>query len=695
MSTQKILNPFIWKDNILRQEVKDALDNIVIQFIDELETNNIPIDIVDVHIVGSNASYNYDLTSDLDVHIVADFSNINCNEKVLELLYNFFKSYFNNKYNISVHGIKVELYIENQKTPAKSNGIYSLVDDEWIKFPEQTDVIEVDIEQELSSWLEEYNKIIASSNIELLQDFLNRLYIFRRDSLINEGEYGKGNLVFKYFRNNGYIDTIKDLLTQNISQNLTLEAVNEMLKENAGFGYHYGDFGKEAGKKITSIKLSSTPKSTLDAPNVINEIIRGDKYSLADDWDLWQGGGYEYKDLEPQTREFMNNHLQYTTKSLSRIEMPAYSTKNNTLEIGGIINMGPPRSFSRSIQGTVDILRSDDWDPEESCILRTTGKVQYFDSKYINNDSRGTFAYQEEVLCGGVFEVVDKTSLIVDNNEYVVYVIKQIRTPKWTYNVNESLDMKSIQDYVEDNFSFKTTPPEGQMYIMSDGRFLELGYDGAHIGVDDMLYQDNLIDYDPYDYGHELILVDKFNAVRCSDGKAINANPYIQLPPNKITQAQLDAIMNWLYGLDEDVVYVEGVEYNLNEVTVDYVIKRILRYYSSGVMYEDYLDPDEQFWDYKTEKVSGKDIFDTNNGSVIYDLKEAHQDQTVYTAISRYEDFVYKYGKNSALFELKYKYHLTDEELVYIINRLSKKGLMDEYTKVYNISALGLEEYFK
>lgn len=731
------LNPSIWeKDNHLRPEVKNKLEEIVNEFLIELEENEIPIHILDVHLVGSNASYNYSDKSDLDVHIIANLEDVTCDPYVLNLLYGYFKSYFNDKYDISIHDVDVELYIEDVNTSSISNGIYSLFDDEWVKFPEKIEVPDVDISKDIIPYKNMYDSAMNSKDGMEAIMLVNDLYLLRRNSLSTDGEYGIGNLIFKEFRNNGWLDKLKDLSNEYKSETLTLEQLNESLndfmsmehlmseakergvrprdlfdsydylvdaekffnymikgtepsyqtgpktrilnnrpynefyKTLLGYldslgtnkphskiepalvkklpngslqpldGRHRSQFcmmlgiplpvrvqqqgankdyeslddslNKASSKGVKNSKLSSTIKSRPLQPKVINEIMNNG--SVENDWDLWQGGGYEYNDFEPTTKEFISKHLQVTTNSLSRLEMPAYSTKNNTLTIGDVINMGAPRSFSRSIKGTLNILRSDDWDPEDSCILRTTGKVQYFDGRHIDDDSNSTFAYQEEVLCGGSFEIIDITSLVVDDNKYVVYVIKQIRTPKWTYNVNESLDMKSIQDYVEDNFSFKNTPPEGQMYIMSDGRFLELGYDGAHIGVDDMLYQDNLIDYDPYDYGHELILVDKFNAIRCSDGKAINANPYIQLPPNRITQAQLDAIMNWLDGLDEDVVYVEGVEYNLNQVTVDYVIKRILRYYSSGVMYEDYLDPDEQFWDYKTRSISGKDIFDTNIG---------------------------------------------------------------------------------
>lgn len=541
MSTQKILNPFIWKDNILRQEVKDALDNIVIQFIDELEANNIPIDIVDVHIVGSNASYNYELTSDLDVHVVADFSNINCNEKVLELLYNFFKSYFNNKYNISVHGIKVELYIENQKTPSKSNGIYSLVDDEWIKFPEQVDVIEVDIEQELSYWLEEYNKIIASNNMELLQDFLNRLYILRRDSLINEGEYGKGNLVFKYFRNNGYINTIKDLLTQNISQSLTLESVNEMLKENAGFGYHYGDLGKAEYKhNFGNRSTGGFGTGTYFIGKPISQLKYKSSYSN-----------------RPEHKIDLEKYNLYTPRSN---------------ELAYLLHDALVRINNEAANGAKKLIRVDEVLDEYEKMLDT-----YFQD-YMN-----------------VQEIAAK--------QYV----------------------NKYKDILDDSYSDEE-PIEQARYIR------DILLDTAH--------------------KDEQILRDLSRALGIYDKEKLS-----------------------------DIV--DKALQDTSDIAPSTLIMKQLGYDGIDVRH---LNKD-------ADGLSGLDNF--SYGSVIYDLKEAHQDQTVYTAISRYEDFVYKYGKNSALFELKYKYHLTDEELVYIINRLSKKGLMDEYTKAYNISTLGLEEYFK
>ena len=100
MGLHDILNPKIWENNQLRPEVKEKLNEIIDQFILELHDNEIPIKVLDARLVGSNASFNYTENSDLDIHIIANFEDTSCDVPVLNLLYNFFKKNFNDKYNI-------------------------------------------------------------------------------------------------------------------------------------------------------------------------------------------------------------------------------------------------------------------------------------------------------------------------------------------------------------------------------------------------------------------------------------------------------------------------------------------------------------------------------------------------------------------------------------------------------------------
>ena len=234
------LNPKIWnEDGTLRKEVEEKLHEIVDQFILELYDSDIPIKVLDARLVGSNASFNYTEKSDLDIHIIANFNEASCDTNVLSLLYNYFKKNFNNSYDISIHGVPIELYIEDVGSSAVSNGIFSLYKNEWIKFPEPIEIPDIDITKEYAKYERKYNDIINSGDAEEADSLIDELYLLRKDSLATEGEYGVGNLIFKQFRNDGYLDNLKQMLVDNTAKELSLEALGESFMQNYALGENH------------------------------------------------------------------------------------------------------------------------------------------------------------------------------------------------------------------------------------------------------------------------------------------------------------------------------------------------------------------------------------------------------------------------------------------------------------------------
>ena len=217
------LNPKIWTfDNKLHDDVKLKIVEIIDQFVSTLD--GIPLNIVDVHIVGSNASYNYTEYSDLDLHIISNFEVVDAPKELLQLLYNTVKTRFNKDYDISIRGIDVEVYVEDINSTTLSNGIFSLYQDRWLKFPQPlTDVPDVDISDEFDSWKAKINNILNSENSDSIEQAINDIYLVRKNSLDTEGEYGKGNLVFKELRNVGLLDKLKDSYKSSRSKELSLE----------------------------------------------------------------------------------------------------------------------------------------------------------------------------------------------------------------------------------------------------------------------------------------------------------------------------------------------------------------------------------------------------------------------------------------------------------------------------------------
>lgn len=203
------LNPELWnEDKTIKPDVYEALYNIYQEFITNLDVS---LNIVDVEIVGSNASYNYNEQSDIDLHIIVN-SEVNwIDDEILQQFYNSKKGSFNDNYNLSVHGIPVELYIEDVKSGNATNGRYSILEKKWIKEPQPIKYEIPDISNELQDKLEKATELLGSTDAEEVRQFMNSLYMMRKLGLAENGEASVGNLVFKELRN---MNILKDLKTK-------------------------------------------------------------------------------------------------------------------------------------------------------------------------------------------------------------------------------------------------------------------------------------------------------------------------------------------------------------------------------------------------------------------------------------------------------------------------------------------------
>lgn len=214
------LNPAIWDGNQLKPEVYDKIMAIVEEFRQQVQIAFNPIDIL---IVGSNASFNYTDKSDLDTHIVVNFDSYDSSKQILTAYYNLEKTQFNKNYDISIHGVDVELYIEDARTTAVSNGVYSVLYKKWIKYPKPIDVPVFDISDLVNKWENKINSLLVNGSKEELQKAVDDLYVIRTQSIAADGEYSKGNYLFKQLRDLGLIDSLKDAIKEKTSQILTLE----------------------------------------------------------------------------------------------------------------------------------------------------------------------------------------------------------------------------------------------------------------------------------------------------------------------------------------------------------------------------------------------------------------------------------------------------------------------------------------
>lgn len=214
------LNPKLWNGLKLLPDVSEALKNIADEF---QKFVDIPLNIVDIEIVGSNAGYNYTDNSDIDLHIIVNTDLTYTDPAILQQLYNARKGSFNDNYNLEVNGLPVELYIEDLNSGNATNGRYSLMKDDWVVTPVKQEIQLPDISDELITYQEKCTDMLKSDNPQQIQDFINELYMMRKVSLSKDGEFSKGNLIFKELRNLNMLQDLKDRYYELKSKELSLD----------------------------------------------------------------------------------------------------------------------------------------------------------------------------------------------------------------------------------------------------------------------------------------------------------------------------------------------------------------------------------------------------------------------------------------------------------------------------------------
>lgn len=236
MEIHKGLNPKLFEVDentstyMLKPVVRQKLLDIADAFEASLIEDDLNLRIIDIQLVGSNASYEYTKYSDIDLHLISNFSLFTCDPALLQIALNAKRSNFNSSHSISIKGIPVELYVEDVNAGTISNGIYSVKYNKWIKFPvkEQFTGEEINTEPYLSRWKELIYKALSRNNSQELENILDRVYLMRKNSLASAGRLGMGNIVFKELRNIGLIDQLKDAYANAQSFELSLEHYNRI-----------------------------------------------------------------------------------------------------------------------------------------------------------------------------------------------------------------------------------------------------------------------------------------------------------------------------------------------------------------------------------------------------------------------------------------------------------------------------------
>ena len=231
LTPKNTLNPKIWTDMEIDPEVQSQLKAIAKDILENIE---ISADIKDIVITGSTASYNWHKFSDIDLHILLDFKQVDKNFELVKRMLDQTRINWNKTHNIFIRGHEVELYFQDINEPHKAVGIWSILKEEWVADP-----VKLNPELDLGT-AEKKAEMIAKSIDHAFETFeggdnidayeyatkiKKKIANMRKSGLDKEGIYSPENLAFKMLRNSNYLEKLSDIKITSYDRMMSIQEI--------------------------------------------------------------------------------------------------------------------------------------------------------------------------------------------------------------------------------------------------------------------------------------------------------------------------------------------------------------------------------------------------------------------------------------------------------------------------------------
>jgi hypothetical protein len=235
------LNPLLWDEREnLHPEIHEQLMKIVADFSEFLGVKD--LDLKDVTISGSNAAFSYTAHSDIDLHLIVDLSNVE-HQDIYRELFDAKKAIYNSEHNITIKGIPVELYVQDANQDHHSQGIYSILNNDWLQIPRrvQTDIDDMSVRSKYDDISQRISRVIKSKDLTKMNELSSKIKHMRTVGLAEHGEFGVENLVFKMLRNKGDIGKLQTARHDAKSVELSLKERERKPYTTYGYGRDFVD----------------------------------------------------------------------------------------------------------------------------------------------------------------------------------------------------------------------------------------------------------------------------------------------------------------------------------------------------------------------------------------------------------------------------------------------------------------------
>ena len=256
------LNPAIWAGNKMKPEVRERLMTIAQDFKEFLGLSD--LEVRDITVSGSNAGYTYTPHSDIDLHLVVDIPQADTSEVYREL-FDAKKYQYNDLHNITIGGYDVELYVEDARKQPVSQGIYSVLNNDWVKIPLKRRAT-VDDEAVKSKFEDIGHRIeaaIESGNADAINELSSKIKNMRQAGLDEHGELGPENLAYKMLRSQGMIKKLYDARMAAQDRALSLKEKAQPQPVRYGFKAAAPEVVTPVAEGTALVKYQPTPEQTV------------------------------------------------------------------------------------------------------------------------------------------------------------------------------------------------------------------------------------------------------------------------------------------------------------------------------------------------------------------------------------------------------------------------------------------------
>jgi hypothetical protein len=230
--SKPMLNQRIWDDsNTMKPEIRKRLLRISNEYFNGLGLNG--VDILDITLTGSLANFHWSEYSDVDLHIIVDYKEVPMKYSLVADFLKTKSTLWNETHNIKIYGFDVELYVQDEKEPHTSTGVYSVLKNKWLIKPKKVktqinDEVIIEKSEKIIDIVDKLEQLLRSGEnmgklIKLSDKLKDKIKKMRKSGLDRVGEWSVENLVFKVLRRNGTLDKLHNIKNKSYDKYMTLE----------------------------------------------------------------------------------------------------------------------------------------------------------------------------------------------------------------------------------------------------------------------------------------------------------------------------------------------------------------------------------------------------------------------------------------------------------------------------------------